>query len=424
MRLIYSIIFLLAERLISYGILILPQIGIDWFYRRSVEICHMFAFFPLDDFAKHLQAAEDFEAMCALFNYEVEEHIVQTKDGFLLVLHRIKGNLQIHTSSNLPVVYFHHGLMMNSEIFVCQLNKAHSLAFHLVDLGYDCWFGNNRGNKYSRKHKFFDACDEKFWNYSMDHYALYDIPDTIEYIVQTAKVNNLTYVGFSQGSAQAFAALSTHQHLNNYVNLFIALAPAMSPRGLSNTIVDNLVKSSPRMLYMLFGRKALLSSTVIWQAILYPPIFVKIIDYSLVFLFNWRTQNVSLGQKIVSYAHLYSHTSVKSLVHWFQIIRAKRFQFYDDQLSSFNIFNKQFYRAARFPTRNIKSPVVLIYGGSDSLVDINIMISQLPGTTIIHKIPNYEHLDLLWGRDVGKNVIPLVMSYIKDYFAAKKKRKF
>jgi lysosomal acid lipase/cholesteryl ester hydrolase len=47
-------------------------------------------------------------------------------------------------------------------------------------------------------------------------------------------VSSLTYIGFSQGTAQAFAALSIHPLLNNKVNLFVALAPATSPVGKVN----------------------------------------------------------------------------------------------------------------------------------------------------------------------------------------------
>jgi lysosomal acid lipase/cholesteryl ester hydrolase len=54
----------------------------------------------------------------------------------------------------------------------------------------------------------------------------------------------VSYVGFSQGTAQAFAALSIHPQLNEKVNVFIALAPAMSPAGLAAPIVDGLMKAS------------------------------------------------------------------------------------------------------------------------------------------------------------------------------------
>ena len=36
------------------------------------------------------------------------------------------------------------------------------------------------------------------------------------------------------------------------------------------------------------------------------------------------------------------------------------------------------YCPARFPTKNISSPIVLFYGDSDSLVDIDLMLKELP----------------------------------------------
>jgi lysosomal acid lipase/cholesteryl ester hydrolase len=106
------------------------------------------------------------------------------------------------------------------------------------------------------------------------------------------------------------------------------------------------------------------------RLILDPPIFVRLIDISCNFLFGWTGQNIAFQQKIVSYAHLYSYTSVKTLVHWFQIIRAQTFQMYDDETST-TIFGDTgaFYKVAKFPTKNIHSPIVLIYGGIDSLVE-------------------------------------------------------
>ena len=39
------------------------------------------------------------------------------------------------------------------------------------------------------------------------------------------------------------------------------------------------------------------------------------------------------------------------------------------------------YCPARFPTKNISSPIVLLYGDSDSLVDINLMLKELPANS-------------------------------------------
>lgn len=153
-----------------------------------------------------------------------------------------------------------------------------------------------------------------------------------------------------------------------------------------------------------------------WQSILYPPIFATFIDISLVWLFNWRGHNITQQQKIAAYAHLYSFASVKSVVHWFQIMRNGAFQMYDDDvLSPVVRTSVSSYRPARFPTRNIATPIVLLYGDCDSLVDINTMLSQLPEHTIAKRLHTYEHLDILWGKDVDKDVIPEVLFALNHF---------
>jgi len=45
---------------------------------------------------------------------------------------------------------------------------------------YDVWLGNARGNKYSLKHMFLKPHEKKFWEFSMDELALFDMPDTVD----------------------------------------------------------------------------------------------------------------------------------------------------------------------------------------------------------------------------------------------------
>lgn len=189
----------------------------------------------------------------------------------------------------------------------------------------------------------------------------------------------------------------------------------MSPAGLSNGIVDALVKTSPDLLFLTFGRKSILSAATMWQSILYPPIFVRVIDMSLGFLFGWSSKNMTAHQKLAAYPHLYSFTSTKSVVHWFQIIRNKSFQMYDDDSSGKVSITAtdRYYKPAKFPTRNIKTPIVLAYGGSDSLVDIRVMLKELPRHTIATEIAHYEHLDFLWAQDVDKLVFPHVFEALR-----------
>ncbi|KAK9374295.1 Alpha/Beta hydrolase protein [Lipomyces chichibuensis] len=367
-------------------------------------------------------SAGGFVDICEIYGYRVEEHIVKTTDGYLLGVHRIYQSKREVANEVLPkgkpIVYLHHGLLMNSEVWVCLTDPKRCLPFLLVERGYDVWLGNNRGNKYSKKHVFLQSTESAFWNFSMDEFALYDIPDTIDYILSTTCQKNLAYIGFSQGSAQAFAALSLHPGLNDKVKVFVALAPAMAPGGLSIGIVDALIKASPTIMFFFFGRKAILSSAIFWQSIMYPPLFVRLIDRSLIFLFNWHGKHISFHQKVAAYAHLYSFASVKTVVHWFQIMRHSCFQMFDDEPSSpVRLYGQAFYKVAQFPTRNIRSPIYLMYGTADSLVDIDAMLKELPRHAVAIPVEDHEHLDIIWGKDVQKIVIPQVLNVLEKYLS-------
>uniref|UniRef100_A0A0B7K0A9 AB hydrolase-1 domain-containing protein n=1 Tax=Bionectria ochroleuca TaxID=29856 RepID=A0A0B7K0A9_BIOOC len=430
--LVGSFLLVGLEAIIRILTLALPPFLVQLFYRASRRIFNRFSS-PAQQRAEDkkktistsVRDAADFVELCRLWGYEAEEHIVQTKDGFLLGLHRLQwrrgeeGRKVNNGPSSIRkrVAYLHHGLLMNSEVWVCLTDEQRCLPFELVERGFDVWFGNNRGNKYSKKSIHCSPTSLNFWDFSIDEFAFHDIPDSISYILDTTQQKSLSYIGFSQGTAQAFATLAIHPKLNRQVNVFIALAPAMAPAGLSNGVVDSLVKASPQVLFLLFGRRSILSSATMWESLLYPPLFSRVIDMGLSFLFNWQTKNISASQKLAAYPHLYSFTSTKSVVHWFQIIRHRSFQMYDDdvhQPMSLSTSSK-YSKVAKYPTRNIRTPVVLVYGGSDSLVDIKAMLKELPPQTVATEIPHYEHLDFLWARDVNTQVFQHVFDALESF---------
>lgn len=423
--LIFSLVLVLIESILSIITALLPSFVIQFFdivtstvfKLRGIE--KLLGKPGLDNIVTNVSEAADFVDICKFFGYSAEEHIVKTSDGYLLGIHRIGGpkgsNWRTKPQDKpRPVVYLHHGLLMNSEIWVSVVDPNKALPFVLADLGYDVWLGNNRGNKYSKKHVSRHSTSTSFWDFSIDDFALYDIPNTIDYILDFVDQKTLTYIGFSQGSAQAFATLSINPRLNKKVKLFIALAPALAPPGITSSVVDSLMRASPSLIFLFFGRHAILKSTSFWQSIMYPPLFVKAIDFSLSFLFNWKGKNITYPQRLVSYPHLYSYTSVKSVVHWFQIIRSGRFHMYDDEIESVFLKSEHFYKVASFPTQNIVTPILLLYGKSDSLVDIDLMLSELPPTTSHVGFEGHEHLDMIWGNDVDKLVFPYILGALSS----------
>jgi lysosomal acid lipase/cholesteryl ester hydrolase len=97
--------------------------------------------------------------LCEVYGYYAEEHVVQTGDGYLLGLHRLgwkrgEEDTKVNSGPNSikkRVVYLHHGLLMNSEVWVCLTDEERCLPFQLVEKGYDvwvCW----RTSWFDRKH--------------------------------------------------------------------------------------------------------------------------------------------------------------------------------------------------------------------------------------------------------------------------------
>lgn len=393
---------------------------------------------------ERLRKQQNFTQICEQHGFKEESHLVHTPDGFKLTLHRLKPENN-GFKSNGKAVYFQHGLLMTSDVWVVMLDKDDNLPFRLCELGYDVFLGNNRGNKYSNKHEKYNSDRTEYWDFSIDEFAMYDIPSSIDYILKLKQIPSLTYIGFSQGCSQILSSISINNDLNEKIERLILIAPATTPKGLKNRLLNSIINFDPTLIYMLFGRKILMKSVMFWRKITYPPMFVKLIDLPNDLLFNWKSRNINIMQKLVSYYHLYSTTSVKCVVHWFQIIKSKKFQMYQE---------KDYFQPFQYPTNmtiNVRK-LLIIYGMSDSLVDIDILVGQLPdfkhmlftqvkeGAVVGRKhlvdnleidvedveiedsslselrvfgIADHEHLDLLWGERQKSNVIDNVIEFLE-----------
>ncbi len=110
---------------------------------------------------------------------------------------------------------------MCSEVWVCRPHANQCLPFILADAGFDVFLGNSRGNKYSCKNLKTSPSKENYWNFSIDEIVFLDLPASIEQILKITKSNSLSYIGFSQGTAQAFGAFSNNSEIASKINLFI-----------------------------------------------------------------------------------------------------------------------------------------------------------------------------------------------------------
>jgi lysosomal acid lipase/cholesteryl ester hydrolase len=330
------------------------------------------------------------------WKYPVEEHVVRTSDGYHIGLQRIPHGRYQSKPSSFPVIVW-HGLSTCSEMFVCSTPED-SLAFVLSDSGYDVWLANARGSKYSSKHDHLKASDKKYWEFSMDDYATMDVPAVVDYILDKTGSKHVSYVGFSQGSAQVFAALSLCEDLNHKINHVFALAPAMKPKQIKNEyIVKLLEKYGPNVIYSLFGRKAFLPIAENLKQYAPTRFNHAVVKGAMQFLLQWKLDKFGdIDRQAALFQNVFSTTSMRSIVHWFQIIDHGRFiTFHDHPRSWFGlecVNPKRTSPPVAFPTKHIKTKMTLFCGTDDNLSDPEFLAKSLSEQVEFHhiEVPNID----------------------------------
>lgn len=381
----------------------------------------------------HSSYLNDFiQELCFRANLLCSIYKVYTKDGYEITLHRC--SLKSNSLNNLPPVLLVHGLMQDSESFLC--GGTNSIVYHLVQAGYDVWIGNNRGTKYSTNHVKYSRNDKIYWDYSIDDLAAYDVPTMIDYILQQTKYNKLAYIGFSQGSTQGFASFTYNNNLNSKISLFIALAPALKSTGLSSIYLQNILHFFPNLIFSIFGYHEMLPCCYDFQKIFSKSFFAKIVSYSMKFLFKWNCQNISHHNRIEFFQSCYSTCSVKCVSQWFQIVaygslikyqhsleqikeRKERKERKEDNKILLDQENHEITNLKEYQFNSITCPIAIFYGSSDTLIINNIHevfhLIQKESIVHIHCEETYEHLDLIWADNASTNIFPQIIKQLQKY---------
>uniref|UniRef100_A0A1I7Y913 Abhydro_lipase domain-containing protein n=1 Tax=Steinernema glaseri TaxID=37863 RepID=A0A1I7Y913_9BILA len=152
------------------------------------------------------------------WGYPAETFHVSTEDGYVIELHHIPYGRKQGPSGNKtrPVVFLQHGFDGASANWVVNLPEQ-SAGFMFADAGYDVWLGNVRGNTYGKSHKELSTWRSRFWEYSFDEHAKYDLPAMIDFVLNRTRQEQLYFVGHSQGTLTMFAKLSDDQKFGQKV---------------------------------------------------------------------------------------------------------------------------------------------------------------------------------------------------------------
>ncbi|KYM76202.1 Lysosomal acid lipase/cholesteryl ester hydrolase [Atta colombica] len=345
--------------------------------------------------------------------YPAEAHVVQTQDGYLLTLHRIPNN-------KYQPVLLQHGLLCSSADWVIA-GKDKGLAFILADQGYDVWLGNIRGNTYSRAHVSLSPSDSRFWNFSFHEMGIYDLPAMISYITNITSHPLHTYIGHSMGTTSFYIMAVEHPEIARMVQMMISLAPAVfvnhmkSPIRYFSRFVQKL-----EIITHFFGKNEFLphSDMLDYLSKYGCEIFniEKEICANVIFLvcgFDKEQFNYTLLPVILN--HDPAGASAKTLVHFSQEIESGKFRQYDYGRKN----NLLIYNATEPPDYNLGSitvPIAIFYGDNDWLasnVDVKKLYHLLPNILDMYRVPKFNHLDFIWGKDAPKLVYKRLLEIMK-----------
>ncbi|KAM9051712.1 lysosomal acid lipase/cholesteryl ester hydrolase isoform 3-T4 [Megaptera novaeangliae] len=257
------------------------------------------------------------------WGFPSEEHLVVTEDGYILCLNRIPhGRKNNSDRGPKPVVFLQHGLLADSSNWVTNLPSS-SLGFILADAGFDVWMGNSRGNTWSQKHKTLSVSQDEFWAFSYDEMANYDLPASINFILNKTGQEQVYYVGHSQGTTIGFIAFSRIPELAKKIKVFFALAPVASARFATSPLVK-LGQFPDLLIKDLFGVKEFLpqSTFVKWLSThVCTHVILKELCGNIFFvLCGFNERNLNMSRVAVYATHTPAGTSVQNMLHWSQVL--------------------------------------------------------------------------------------------------------
>lgn len=317
-----------------------------------------------------------------------EIHFADTKDGWRIRLCRYlpKGD----EASREPVLVV-HGANANQWNMTAPADE--SLVDLLTKSGFDCWCIDLRGCRSSKPPKGTSRFSAK-----IDDYIRQDLPAAIAYVLRTADRERLHWVGHSMGGMMLYAYVLAHG--DRYVATGSTIG---SPVGFSED--PGLTKLEPVLkLARLFPRLV----EFVWQTSApFCPAFKLNLPFAPV---SWPNMHRNAGPEVFfNVAELLPPDAANHFMEW---ARGK---------GPWKMLNGTLNVEAGL--KSLAFPLLVVAGKGDPLTPIKkieAFYEALPGKdkrlVIVSRangnVADYNHLDLVWGRDATKDVFRPVAAWL------------
>ncbi|CAK8573899.1 unnamed protein product [Lathyrus sativus] len=350
--------------------------------------------------------------------YPCSEHVIQTKDGFLLGLQRVSSSsasIGYYAPESRPPVLLLHGLFMAGDAWFLNTPEQ-SLGFILADHGFDVWVGNVRGTRWSHGHISLLEKNRHFWDWSWQELALYDLAEMINFINSVTN-SKLFVVGHSQGTIISLAAF-TQPEIVGKVEAAALLSPISYLNHVSAPMVQRMVKMHIDQMIVTMGVHELNFKSD-WGA----DLLVSLCDTHLScsdLLSSITGKNCCFNEsRVAYYLEQEPHpSSSKNLNHLFQMIRKGTFSKYDygklRNLKEYGNIKPPKFDLSRIPK---SLPLWMAYGGNDALADITDFqhtLKELPSTPEVVYLENYGHVDFILSLQAKQDLYEPIINFFKS----------
>lgn len=315
----------------------------------------------------------------------------------------------------------------------------------LADAGYDVWMGNARGTENSCNHthlKHNGLFQKEFWSYSWHEIGYYDLPASIDYILEQTNHKKLHYIGYSQGTTSFLVMSSTRPEYNSKIIAANLLAPVAYMRNLTSSMYQSIahfytpIKRLAEIMHVYkftVDNKLLLDIVQIacrkseHSTPLGCKITLSVLDSNQINCVSVKLENVIIS--LIALRFFYSSwiswnfqtslpyilsnapagVSLRQAVHYIQSVRSGGFNLFDFDSKT---INKKIYGSDKPPAYDLTKitvPLNLFYSKDDDTAALNnvlLLKSQLPNvkSSFLVSIDDFKHVDFIYSRYLRKAV--------------------
>lgn len=370
----------------------------------------------------HVNIPEDatmtFKQLAQKYTQTGEEYDLIIEGGYILKLFRIPGD-------KAKPLLFIHGAVDSSDSFIMRGNS--SLAIALSRKNYDVWAINLRGNRYSRRHVRMDPdLDKQYWDYSVHEFGYYDLPATIDFILNKTKQEKLSIIGFSEGTTSMYVLGATRPEYNDKVKILISMAPICYMHN-ARIYMSLLMDIAPVLNagFIALGAEEFVGYNSLSKSFIDSVCMQKNTGYQaciingLFLLTGEDAREIEPDFLPVILGHFPAGTSRKNMEHFLQIRSRKTFANYDHGLEG-NMMRYNRPTPPEYDLSKVTMKIALLVAKNDrisTIDDVELLRKQLPNVVAYKVMKNhaFNHVDYIWGKSSHKTLFPYIFNLLNKY---------